>query len=217
MSVKITNEMLEAAKAEAEKREAQEQISHHFSLEHLDDRARNILGFIGEFAGRDALGLDWREGIRGDYLTPDEGDIISDQCTVDIKTETIPGEYFQKIVRRRYDVIGKEICKNSIDDGPYGRRLICEDQVALLTKYNFVLWCAFEREKYQKWVDNGYPVGKDLPECYILGYCDTEFIRKDYQVRKDKPYGTGGYPVSCLAVRTSDLQHFQGLRNIVKK
>lgn len=216
MSIKITDEMFSAAKAEAEKRESQGHINHHFSLEYMSDWDRNVLGFLGEFAGRKALGFDWKKGIRADYLTPDEGDIIFEQQIVDIKTETIPEEFFGSIVRRKYSESGKKVCKDLVDDFPYGRRLICEDQADLLTKYNYVLWCVFIREKYEKWINKGHPCGNELPECYILGYCDAEFIRNHYEVQTDKPYGNKPYPVPCLAIRTSDLQHFYGLKNVLK-
>lgn len=216
MSVKITNEMFEAAKREAEKRESQGHINHHFSLEYMSNWDRNVLGFLGEFAGREALGFDWKKGIRPDYLTPDAGDIIFEQQVVDIKTETIPGEYFRSIIGRKYSDAGKEACVSLIDDVPYGRRLICEDQVDLLPKYDYVLWCAFNREKYEEWIQKGHPGGDELPECFILGYRDTEYIRNHYQVQMEKPYGGRPYPVPCLAVRTSDLRHFWGLMNVLK-
>lgn len=213
MSIKITNEMFEAAKTEAEKRESQGQIDHHFSLEYMSDWDRNVLGFLGEFAGREALGFDWRKGIREDYWTPDDGDIIFEQQVVDIKTETIPDAYFQNIIRRKFSDDGNEACRLSIDDVPYGRRLICEDQVDLLPKYHYVLWCAFNREKYEAWIRKGHPTGNDLPECFVLGYRDAAHIMSHYQVQSEKPYGTGKYPVPCLAVRTSELMHVSGLKN----
>lgn len=143
MSIKITKEMFETAVREAQRRENDGQINHHFSLEHMSDYDRNIIGFLGEFAGREALGFDWRSSIRANYLKPDNGDAFINQQIIDIKTETIPEKYFWDIVKRKYSKDGREECKKTIDDIPFGRRLICNDQVDLLSKYNYVLWCAF--------------------------------------------------------------------------
>lgn len=180
MSVVITQEMFDAAVEEANRREAQGCIRHHFSLEHLSDNDRNVIGFLGEFACKEDLGLNWRQGIREDYLTIDSGDIVISEQVIDIKTETIPKTPFWKIIK-------KEIS----DDEPYGRRLIVEGQINLLHKYDYVVWGAFLRGDYTKW--------------YGLGYLESRYILDNYSVQKKTPFG-GEYPEACLAVRTSELK-----------
>jgi methyl-accepting chemotaxis protein len=149
MGIEITNEMIERAKQEADKRE--KYIEHHFSVEHLTDDKRNIIGFLGEFACCELLGVDWKKNIRSDYLTIDSGDINIGDYLIDVKTETIPQPYFNEVFNRRIN-----------DDKAYGRRLITEEQIPLLAKYNIVIFGAFVREKYNKW--------------YALGYLETSYI-----------------------------------------
>lgn len=200
MSIQITKEMYLAAVREAQKRENQGCINHHFSLEHMEDSTRNVVGFLGEFAGRVELGEDWREGIRENYYTIDQGDVITDRRIVDIKTETIPGSVFWKLIR-----------KQQPDDAPYGRRLICEGQVDLLQKYDYVLWGAFIREKYLAWVEAGCPEGETAPVWYCLGYLDTKHILEHYSVQRETPFGRV-YPIPGLPVRNSELKHVSHLR-----
>ncbi len=215
MSIKITKEMFDAAVREAQRREDDGQINHHFSLEHMSDYDRNILGFLGEFAGREELGLDWRFSIRDNYLKPDNGDVFINKQIIDIKTETIPKKYFWNIVKRKYSKEGKEECKRNIDDIPFGRRLICKDQVDLLQKYDYVLWCAFIREHYEDWINNGYPSGNAMPDCYCLGYLDTQHIINNYSVVSKAPFGIK-YPIPGVPVRTSELEHIVNLKKLLK-
>ena len=183
MGVEITTEMIKRAEQEAEKRESH--IKHHFSVEHLTDDKRNIIGFLGEFACCELLGIDWKENIRKDYLTIDSGDISIGDYLIDVKTETIPQPHFDKVFNRIID-----------DDKPYGRRLITEGQIPLLNKYNLVIFGAFVRERYNKW--------------YALGYLETNYITKNYAVTTKAPFGRI-YPEPAVAIRTSELHRMNRL------
>lgn len=189
MAITITNEMRTRAVLEAEKRNPY--IKHHFNVEHLTDKDRDIIGFLGEFACCEYLGIDWKNNIRENYLTIDDGDIKSGNMIFDVKTETLPNDYphryFHNVFNRIID-----------DDKPYGRRLIVEGQVGLLEKYDIVIFGAFVRDKYDKW--------------YALGYLETSFILKNYCVTKKTPFGSE-YPEAALAIRTSDLKNVNDFKN----
>ena len=183
MGIEITNEMIERAKQEADKRE--KYIEHHFSVEHLTDDKRNIIGFLGEFACCELLGVDWKKNIRSDYLTIDSGDINIGDYLIDVKTETIPQPYFNEVFNRRIN-----------DDKAYGRRLITEEQIPLLAKYNIVIFGAFVREKYNKW--------------YALGYLETSYITNNYTATTKAPFGRT-YPEPAVAIRNSDIHRMNRL------
>lgn len=187
MSILITEEMQQAAQEEARKRDPF--INHHFELSYMTPAQRDIIGFLGEFACKEALGLDWRAGIREDYVVPDQGDILDLNGVVDIKTETVP---FQKLMR----LVRKEIG----DDDPYGRRLINQDQVSLLQHYDYVVWGAFSR-----------PDGRHPLKWYDLGYLESAYILAHYTITRDAPFG-GTYPEPCLNVRTSELKSLLSLK-----
>ena len=187
MAIEITEEMREAALREAQKREPH--INHHFELDYMSGEERNVISFLGEFACKEGLGLDWRKGIRNDYIVPDKGDILRPNLTIDIKTETIPYDILMRLVKRKLG-----------DDKPYGRRLITEKQIPLLEKYDYVVWGAFSRESQKLW--------------FSLGYLETDYILNHYSVTKDTPFG-GQYKVPCLNIRHSELKDIRDLIRIL--
>lgn len=183
MGVEITDEMFTRAAEEAQKREPY--INHHFDVDHLSEDQRNIIGFLGEFACCELLGIDWKGNIRNNYYNIDSGDIVLGKYVFDVKTETIPQPYFDKVFNRRID-----------DDKPYGRRLITEEQISLLPKYNYVVFGAFVRERYRKW--------------YALGYIESEYIQKQYKATDIAPFGKK-YPVPAMPIRMSEIKQMNRL------
>ncbi len=187
MSVIITEEMRQAAAAEAQRRDPN--IRHHFELNYMSGRERDVIGFLGEFACRQYMGLDWRRGIRENYDTIDSGDILlPGNKTIDVKTETMPFDVLMRLVKGQVD-----------DDAPYGRRLINAEQIPLLEHYDYVVWGAFPREKNERW--------------YALGYLETKYILEHYQATTETPFGSS-YPEPCLNIRTSELKNLRRLTRV---
>lgn len=182
MGVEITDKMVHRAEMEAARREPH--ISHHFDVKHMSENQRNEIGFLGEFACCELLGIDWESNIRDNYLTIDNGDIRFGKYLIDVKTETIPQPHFDKVFNRKVD-----------DDKPYGRRLITEKQVPLLEKYDLVIFGAFVRERYNKW--------------YALGYVHVKDLQK-YRVTNKAPFGSI-YPEPAIAIRNSELHQMDEL------
>lgn len=179
MQIVVTDEMKRVAKTEAHRRNPY--ITHHFEVKHFSKEERNVVGFLGEFAACALFGIDWRRNIRDDYVTIDTGDIQVGTAIIDVKTETVPKWALQKIVTRQID-----------DDGPYGRRLINENQVPLLHKYDYVLFSGFLRN--------------DLSYWYPFGYVATDYVLQNYSVTTERPDG-GTYPEAAMPVRTSSLRN----------
>lgn len=176
--IDITDEMEKQADAESEKRNPH--IKHHFEVNHLSYHKRDVVGFLGEFAACELLGINWKKNIRADYETIDSGDGKCKKGIFDVKTETIPYENLHKILNREIK-----------DDELYGRRLINEGQISLLEKYDIIIFGAFCRNNYKKW--------------YPIGWLDTKHILANYRVTKKRPDG-GEYPFSALAIKTSELK-----------
>jgi len=178
MKIRITDEMRVQAKIESKKRN--NFIKHHFEVNHLTFDERDQLGFLGEFACCKFLGLDWKKNIRENYLTIDDFDFIIKNKRVDVKTETVPNNYAQRIL------------SNSIeDDELYGRRLINKGQFNLLKKYDIVIFSLFIRNQLDYW--------------YPIGYTDTKIIIDNYPPTYKRPDG-GNYPFSGSPVPTSILK-----------
>ena len=186
--IDITFEMRKDAKAESKKRD--KFIKHHFEVEHLTSSQRDEIGFIGEFACGELLGIDWKKNIRKDYKTIDDYDFIVDGNKIDVKTETVPVKYAKKILR-------KEILDNEL----YGRRLINQGQFNLLKKYDIVIFSLFAREHLDYW--------------FPIGYIETEHIIKNYPPTINRPDG-GKYPFSASAIPTSILKPISDLIKINK-
>lgn len=188
MAVQITDEMRRAAEIEAKRRN--EYIKHHFDLPYMTGCQRDIVGFLGEFACKEYLGLDWRAGIRENYETIDAGDILVPGITADIKTETLPPEKLTRLLNGQIQ-----------DDQSYGRRLINEGQLGLLEHYDYVIWGAFPRGLYNWW--------------YPLGYLEAEYILRNYAVTDRSPFG-GRYPDPCVNVHHSRLKDICGLKRLIE-
>ncbi len=185
MQVEITNEMVNQASIEANRRNPH--IKHHFDVAHLTPEQRDIIGFLGEFACCTLFNIDWKNNIRVDYLTIDDFDFKIKGLKVDVKTETVPIEYVNRILNKNID-----------DDGVYGRRLINRGQYGLLNKYDIVIFGLFDRNNFNTW--------------YPIGYVETKQILAKYPPTFDKPYG-GTYPFSASPVPTSILKPITDLIN----
>ena len=177
MFVVITQEMIDRANIEIQRRDPY--IKHHFSVDHLTEHDRDMIGFLGEFAMSELLGVDFTKQIRDNYFTIDCGDGQIQSLVYDVKTETIPELYFEKVVNRQIN-----------DNEKFGRRLINKGQVQLLNKYDIVIFGAFKRNDYTKW--------------YPIGYQTTEYILNNYEITNQRPDG-GIYPFSALPIKTSSL------------
>lgn len=184
MKINITSKMQKRAEEEARKRNPD--IHHHFEVSHLTSFERDKIGFLGEVAACELLGIDWEKNIRKDYKTIDNGDGWCKKGIFDVKTETINQPYFDKVVNRTIH-----------DDELYGRRLINKEQVQLLSKYDIVIFGAFNRGDLEKW--------------YPIGWLETKYILENYTLTKYRPDG-GEYPFSCLAIKTSELRSIQDLK-----
>lgn len=101
MPITITKEMIKSAEEETNKRSPY--IKHHFNLNYMSSEERDQISFLGEFACKQALGLDWKASIRDSYEILDSGDIISAKGNIDIKTETIPFKYLDKLIKGKYE------------------------------------------------------------------------------------------------------------------
>lgn len=183
MKIKITDEMRKQAKIEAERRNAF--IKHHFEVKHLTYQERDELGFLGEFACCEALGIDWKKNIRENYYTIDDYDFIVGNKKIDLKTETVPFNYAHKILN-----------KTIKDDELYGRRLINEGQFSLLSKYDIVIFGLFIRDQMDFW--------------YPIGFTDTKVIIEKYPPKYKRPDG-GNYPFPGSPVPTSILKPIENL------
>lgn len=181
--IKITEEMKDFASKEAIKRDAH--IKHHFEVKHFSSHKRNIVGFLGEFAACELLGLDWKKNIREDYLTIDNGDGTIHAGVYDVKTETVPNKFLHRVATR-----------SVLDDEVYGRRLINKGQVKLLNNYDIVIFGVFDRDDLTKW--------------FPIGWLETEYILKNYEVTRKRPDGNF-YPYAALPIKTSDLRPMKSL------
>ena len=170
--------MRDRAKIETKKRDAF--IKHHFEVNHLSKDERDEIGFLGEFACCTLLGIDWKENIREDYYTIDSFDLKVKGFKVDIKSETVPDSYADKILNGSIK-----------DDELYGRRLIHRGQFNLLNKYDIVIFGLFFRDKIDYW--------------HPIGYLETKIILDNYLPTFIRPDG-GSYPFAGSPVPTSILK-----------
>lgn len=176
--IEFTSEMLRVSGQEAQKRDPY--IKHHFEVGHLTSAQRDRIGFLGEFAFCKLMGVSWKENIRDNYLTIDTCDLELGLRKIDVKTETVPKYYAQKIINRIIH-----------DDKAYGRRLFCQAQKTLLTHYDIVVFGVVIRENMNAW--------------YPIGYIEASKIRENYSPTKNSPYGST-YPFAGYPIRTSDLK-----------
>lgn len=183
MKIKITEEMRKQAKLESSRRDAF--IKHHFNVNHLTYQERDELGFLGEFACCEALGIDWKTNIRENYYTIDNYDFIVNNKKIDLKTESVPYNYANKILNRTIK-----------DDELYGRRLINKGQFSLLSKYDIVIFGLFIRNQMDFW--------------HPIGFLDTKIITEKYPPTYKRPDG-GNYPFPGSPVPTSILKPLENL------
>lgn len=182
--IEITEDMYNRAVIESKKRNPY--INHHFELGYFSGEKRDLIGFLGEFACCKMFGIDWRENIRDNYYSIDNGDIVLNGNIIDVKTETLPFAFLQKLLTGTIN-----------DDKPYGRRLINNEQIPLLRKYSAVIFGAFSREDCQ---NNKFP-----HIWYALGYA---YVNEDlcrYSATKRTPFGTE-YPTPVIPYKTSELR-----------
>lgn len=185
-NVKITDEMREYASIESKKRE--KHINHHFDVGHYTSQERNEIGFLGEFACCEYLGIDWKSNIRENYKKADNCDIVFKGIRIDVKTETVPKDYARKI-----------LMKTISDDEPYGRRLINKNQYDLLKKYDIVIFSMFARSHRDHW--------------FPLGFLETRQILGSFIPSKNRPDG-GTYPFPACPIPTSILRPSKILKMI---
>lgn len=176
--IPITKEMREQAIIESKKRDSF--IKHHFEVKHLNKNERDEMGFLAEFACCTFFNIDWKKNIRENYLTIDDFDLKVKNYVIDVKSETVPYKYAQKIINGLID-----------DNELYGRRLINEGQFQLLKKYDIVIFSLFIREKTDIW--------------YPIGYLETKIIIDKYPPTSKRPDG-GIYPFAASPVPTSLLK-----------
>lgn len=176
--IQITQQMRLQANQELKKRDPH--ISHHFQVEHMTSTQRDEVGFLGEFACCEFFGIDWLSNIRKDYLTIDSCDFRFNGYKIDVKTETLPRTALEKVYKRTIH-----------DNETWGRRLINQHQVALLRKYDVVVFGGFVRGVCDYW--------------YPFGYLETSYILDHYSPTNQRPDG-GTYPSPALAIKTSDLK-----------
>ena len=173
--IEITQEMFDAAKQEVVRRGLY--LMPHFNLEYLDEQTRQIIGFLGEFACQEHLGIDWRANIRDNYLVADDYDFIWNNQRIDVKTETIPAE----------NVLNQVVSRTINDDAAYGRRLIHQNQfINNVPNYDAILFGCFLRPNREHWS----PVGK---YWYPIGGISCEYILGNYYPPAQKPFGDGNY------------------------
>jgi hypothetical protein len=187
VKIKVTEEMKQQASIEANKRDAH--IKHHFEVNHLTKEQRDQLGFCGEFATCSLFDINWKDNIRDNYYTIDDCDVIIGGNKCDVKTETVPWDYANKIINRTIK-----------DDELYGRRLIHENQYGFLNKYDLVIFGLFIRH--------------ELNYFYLIGYLDTATILATYTPTIDRPDG-GKYPFAACPIPTSALKPIQQLLKLL--
>ena len=187
----ITQEMLDIAQNEVARRG--NYLHPHFNLDYLNENTRQIIGFLGEFACQEYLGINWRNNIRENYIRPDDYDFIHNHKRVDVKTETIPKQQILNLVTQR----------TINDDVPYGRRLIVQGQYPLLQNYDLVMFGAILRpDRPNQW----NPVGN---YWYPIGMVTSRHILTNYRPPCNKPFNNQPYPQPCVNIRTSELIDIQ--------
>jgi len=158
-SVPVSAEMREAARLEAARRRAY--IVQHFQVGHFGQADTDVLGFLGEFAARQFLNIPWRSGIREDYLVPDSYDLLVAGLRLDVKTESIPRERLEAVVR---GIVPR--------DGLYASRWVNVGQASLLTKYDAVFFGAVARipvDEVIEWFPLGWIPSHLVAEHSVVG------------------------------------------------
>ena len=166
--------MREAARAEAGRRRAH--IIQHFQVGHFGQADTDVVGFLGEFAARQFLNIPWQSGIRDSYLVPDSYDLLVEDYRIDVKTESIPLDRLEGVVRGTVPL-----------GGHYASRWVNVGQASLLSKYDAVLFGAVAR----------IPVD-DIAEWFPLGWIASDLVTGHPVV------GSGA--AAAFAIPSSDLR-----------
>nr|WP_181716251.1 hypothetical protein [Psychrobacter sp.]QJS05368.1 hypothetical protein [Psychrobacter sp.] len=183
----ITQEMYDAAKTEVSRRG--NDLNPHFHLDYIEEEMRLIIGFLGEFACQEYLGLNWRTNIRPDYSVADDYDFIYRGSLIEVKTETIPSK----------STLDKVVARTINDDRPYGRKLIYEKQFENnIPKCDSIVFGCFLRPNTEDWS----PIGE---YWYHIGHISCKYILENYKPILKMPYGDKNYPKRCANIRTSEL------------
>lgn len=95
--IRITQEVFNIARNEVVR--IGNYLNPHFNLDYLNEDIRQIIGFLGEFACQQYLGIDWRNNSRENYIRHDDYDFIHNNQRVDVKTETLPDQRILDLVR----------------------------------------------------------------------------------------------------------------------
>lgn len=184
MGLRISDEMKTRASEEVNRRDPY--IVHHFEIDHYGPFERDVIGFLGEFAACGAFGVEWSSNIRKDYLTIDSHDLIFSWGRVDIKTETVPSNYLERVVSRT-------IAENEL----WGKRLYNYGQRQLLSKYAWIVFGAIERLPLEE-IDLWYPIGViAASKVSSYPYCTEGPVRSNGQRIH--------YPFCAFHVSTTDL------------
>ncbi|MEM2742316.1 MAG: hypothetical protein QXD95_09260 [Nitrososphaeria archaeon] len=199
--VEISDEMISRAITESKRREeavtktGKKAFKHHFSPGGEDVTLfNNVLGFLGQFAFCEYVGLDWRESIRKDYSTIEPAKIEYKGNRVSVKTERIAPEYLQK-------VLDKSISEKE----KYSTCLYPLGQINLLKKYNIVFYGAFSLNPKDHTIGN-------LRRWYPLGWIEAEKIM-ECPISPKAPSGANlPYPAFHISVKC--LKHISELNEI---
>lgn len=196
--IKITDEMKQRAVLETEKREPD--IMHHFTTDSLTQEQTDQIGFYGEFAFREMLGINWKDGIRENYKTIDSNDLSVNGWSIDIKTESIPEYFFWQVVEK------------SIEDNEwYGRRLYHTGQQSNLQKYDIVVIGAIKRENIFEDIDAWFPIGWIYAD-QIVNYPKGQKGPLHHSGKKNV-----WYPFSGFQITTADLKTVSELKDVIKQ
>lgn len=194
--ISLSKEMKLAAAQEIGRREPF--IRHHFETKHYTQAETDMIGFLGEFAVRVMLGLNWREGIRPDYTTIDSHDVLVGKHVIDVKTESIPEKYIEQVITRTIP-----------DNEYYGRRLYHVGQKNLVSKYEILVMGAVLRQQNSKDVSVWFPIG------WLYA---TEI--RNYPSGKKGPIHHSGkqiwYPFAAYQVATTALRDIDSMLELVK-
>jgi hypothetical protein len=132
--IPFTQEMIDASVMQASKRNPH--IKHHFESATMDGEIRDQVGFLGEFACCEALGLSWQENIRSSYSVPDNCDILFSGKKIDVKTSIAPERFVPPNHTR-------------------GFLMVAEAQREHVLKSDYIVSGIIDKEKMNGW----YPVG----------------------------------------------------------
>jgi len=195
--IKFTSEMIEESIKQTIKRK--DFITPNFKNPKMTQEQSDQIGFLGEFACCEFMGIDWKKNIRESYEVIDDFDFQLGKAKFDVKTESVPDFHFKKMKNGQVD-----------DDASGGRRLINEHQIPLLSKYYGVIFGAIDFGPLNKQIPQGY--FESLNGWLPLGFITTEYALNNYEATVDRPDG-GKYPYAALPIKTSSLFKLELLKS----